>query len=259
MKRFEYFMNCKNQVTYVRAMQGHTSGSMISPEFMGQVEIPFNWKNVVFHTGCSLLGEFHPSTRTTSTILANEAIVVNGHVPANCIYRVSCLKGKQTLHEKVPIPRHAPKAILKSKWRVEQEQTLKTLVPMRGRIGKVPSEKDNMKIEILDDQCASVSWKQRADSTLTFLSLKLIFEFLQSGLDDKWLSDSMECYCYLRNNQDLLADGKTPLERKFGESFKGSIIPFGALWFFSQTPRETKREFINSKRKYCQESFLVLL
>ena len=51
----------------------------------------------------------------------------------------------------------------------------------------------------------------------------------QSGLDDKWWSDSMECYCYLRNVQDLLADGKTPHERRFGESFKGPIIPFGAL------------------------------
>ena len=52
---------------------------------------------------------------------------------------------------------------------------------------------------------------------------------LQSGLDDEWWSDSVECYCDLRNVQDLLADGKTPYERKFGESFKGPIIPFGAL------------------------------
>ena len=31
----------------------------------------------------------------------------------------------------------------------------------------------------------------------------------------------MECYCYLRNVQDLLADGKTPYERRFGEPKKG--------------------------------------
>ena len=30
----------------------------------------------------------------------------------------------------------------------------------------------------------------------------------RSGLDEKRWSDSMECYCYLRNVQDLLADGK---------------------------------------------------
>ena len=51
---------------------------------------------------------------------------------------------------------------------------------------------------------------------------------LQSELDDKWRSDSMECCCYLRNVQDLLADGKTLYERRFGESFKGPIIPSGA-------------------------------
>ena len=52
---------------------------------------------------------------------------------------------------------------------------------------------------------------------------------LQSGLDEKWWADSMECYCYLRNIQDLLSDGKTPYERRFGEPFKGTIIPFGSL------------------------------
>ena len=29
--------------------------------------------------------------------------------------------------------------------------------------------------------------------------------------------------------QDLLSDGKTPYERRFGEPFKGPIIPFGSL------------------------------
>ena len=39
----------------------------------------------------------------------------------------------------------------------------------------------------------------------------------------------MEGSCYLRNVQDLLADGKTQYERRFGEPFKGSIITFGAM------------------------------
>ena len=52
---------------------------------------------------------------------------------------------------------------------------------------------------------------------------------LQSGLDENWWADSMECYTYLRNIQDLLADGKTPYERRFGEPLKGPIIPFGSL------------------------------
>ena len=39
----------------------------------------------------------------------------------------------------------------------------------------------------------------------------------------------MECYTYLRNVTDLLSDGKTPYERRFGQSFNGPIIPFGLL------------------------------
>ena len=52
---------------------------------------------------------------------------------------------------------------------------------------------------------------------------------LQSGLDEHWWADSMECYTYLRNVTDLLADGKTPCERRFGQPFKGPIIAFGSL------------------------------
>ena len=43
------------------------------------------------------------------------------------------------------------------------------------------------------------------------------------------VGDSMGCYTYLRNVTDLLSDGKTPCERRFGQPFKGPIIPFGSL------------------------------
>ena len=52
---------------------------------------------------------------------------------------------------------------------------------------------------------------------------------LQSGLDESWWADSVECYTYLRNVTDSLSDGKTPFERRFGEPFKGPIIPFVSL------------------------------
>ena len=52
---------------------------------------------------------------------------------------------------------------------------------------------------------------------------------LQSGLNESWWEDSMECYTYLRNVTDLLSDGKTPYERLFGQPFTGLIIPFGSL------------------------------
>ena len=44
---------------------------------------------------------------------------------------------------------------------------------------------------------------------------------LQSGLDERWWSDSMECYCYLRSVQDLQSDGKTPYEDDLENHSKG--------------------------------------
>ena len=52
---------------------------------------------------------------------------------------------------------------------------------------------------------------------------------LQSGLNESWWADSMERYTYLRNVTDLLSDGKTLHERRFGQPCKGPIIPFGSF------------------------------
>ena len=52
---------------------------------------------------------------------------------------------------------------------------------------------------------------------------------LQSGLNESWWADSMECDTYLRNVTDLLSDGKTHYERRFGQPVKGPIFPFGSL------------------------------
>ena len=51
---------------------------------------------------------------------------------------------------------------------------------------------------------------------------------LQSGLNESWWADSMECYTYLRNVTDLFSDGKTPYERRFGQPFKRTNY---SMWF----------------------------
>ena len=52
---------------------------------------------------------------------------------------------------------------------------------------------------------------------------------LQSGLNENSWTDSTESCTYPRNIQDLLFDGKTQYERRFGEPLRGPIIPFGSL------------------------------
>ena len=51
---------------------------------------------------------------------------------------------------------------------------------------------------------------------------------LQSGLNENWWTDSMECYTYLRNVQDLFSDGKTPYERRFRKPLKRTN---NSIWF----------------------------
>ena len=52
---------------------------------------------------------------------------------------------------------------------------------------------------------------------------------LQSAVGNEWWADSMECYCCLRNIQDLLSDEKTPYDRWFGMPFNGLEMQFGAM------------------------------
>ena len=47
---------------------------------------------------------------------------------------------------------------------------------------------------------------------------------LQSGLNESWWADSMECYTYLRNVTDLLSDGKTPYEDVLGNHLKDRLF-----------------------------------
>ena len=78
----------------------------------------------------------------------------------------------------------------------------------------------------------------------------------QSGMDEKWWSDSMECYCYLRNAQDLLADGETPCERRFGEPFKRPIISFGPMVEYHPISARDQSRLHQFGKNVYQESFL---
>ena len=60
-------------------------------------------------------------------------------------------------------------------------------------------------------------------------------------------------FCYLQNVQDLLAEGKTPYERRFGEPFKGPIIPFGVMVEFHRFLQKTSQDSTNLVRKCYQE------
>ena len=74
---------------------------------------------------------------------------------------------------------------------------------------------------------------------------------LQSGLNESLWADSMECYTYLRNVTDLLSDGKTLYERRFGQPFEGPIIPFGSLVEYHPITAKNQSRIHQFGRKFC--------
>ena len=78
---------------------------------------------------------------------------------------------------------------------------------------------------------------------------------LQSGLNENWWADSMECSTYLRNVTDLLSDGKTPYERRFGQPFKGQSFRLVHWLGITLFLRRTSQESINLERKSYLDCF----
>ena len=54
-------------------------------------------------------------------------------------------------------------------------------------------------------------------------------------------------------DQDLLSDGKSPCERRFGVPFNGPVIPFGAMVEYYLVSAKDHRDCISSARKSYQE------
>ena len=72
---------------------------------------------------------------------------------------------------------------------------------------------------------------------------------LQSGLNENWWADSMECYTYLRNVQDLLSDGKLHTRDVFGNHLKDQSFRLVQWLSITLFLRKTSQESINLERK----------
>ena len=108
--------------------------------------------------------------------------------------------------------------------------------------------------------CEDLSWNRCTNGTAE-RAVRRVKEgtsavLLQTGLNESWWADSMECYTYLRNIQDLLSDGKTPYERRFGQPFKGPNIPFGSLVEYHPTTSKDQSRIHQFGKKVLPGLFL---
>ena len=72
---------------------------------------------------------------------------------------------------------------------------------------------------------------------------------LQSGLKENWWADSMECYTYLRNVQDLLSDGKHHMRDVLGNHLKDQLFHLVHWLSITLFLRKISQESINLERK----------
>ena len=79
---------------------------------------------------------------------------------------------------------------------------------------------------------------------------------LQSGLNESWRADSMECYTYLRNVTDLLFDGNTPYERRFGQQLTRINYFFGSLIEYHPTTAKDQSRIHQFGKKVFPGLFL---
>ena len=65
---------------------------------------------------------------------------------------------------------------------------------------------------------------------------------------------TVECYCYLRDVQDLLSDRKTPYERRFGEPHSGPKIPAGSMIEYHPTSAKDQARLHQLKGSFRESS-----
>ena len=119
---------------------------------------------------------------------------------------------------------HAKKKLLR-RWKGVHEHFSSRLKSQKSFTLTVPWNLAKLRGDLSWNRCTSTphrigkKWGFAERASAQDLRKGLVQYCLQSGLDEKWWADSMEFYCYLQNIQDLLSDGKTPYERRFGVPF----------------------------------------
>ena len=102
---------------------------------------------------------------------------------------------------------------------------------------------DPRRMELLKEQCAE---KQKG---------RLLYCCSQDWMK-RWWVDSTECFCHVQNVQDHLAVGKTPYEKRFGEPFKGPLIPLGAMVEYHPISAKDRSRLHQSGKKVLPGVFL---
>ena len=78
---------------------------------------------------------------------------------------------------------------------------------------------------------------------------------VQSGFDEAWWGEAMQCFCFLKNVVDQTSE-ETAYKRRFGYDFDGPLIPFGAHVAFLPSSKGDKARCHQFGSKMLQGIFV---
>ena len=135
---------------------------------------------------------------------------------------------------------------LATQWIQSYPCTTKSAEETQRSLGQVSRPEDNLRSMFTDTSleffqaCVELNWTLErstpyrsekhgfSERAVWRVKERISSVLFQYGLRESLREEATECYCYLRNVQDLLADSQTPNERRFNSPCEGPIIPFGA-------------------------------
>ena len=117
-----------------------------------------------------------------------------------------------------------------------------------GRLWRIIMEAISHRLETWNCRTSCTSNKRRDISVL-----------LQSGLNEEWWSDSMKCFYYLQNVQNLLANGKSQIWTKIWGIVQRTNCTFWRTGWISQNSQKDKSKNLLIWKENCHMIFLLVM
>ena len=149
-------------------------------------------------------------------VLSDNCESRNNHRYAVVVHRIQLLNGSRRIRAKTKTSQKKLTEACKSSWSPRGSQKSFTLtIPWNSeKLVKISSW----------NHCTSTPHRSETDG-IAEIAVRRVKEgtsavLLQSGLNESWGADFMECYTYLRNVTDLLSVGRRPMKDVLGSHLK---------------------------------------
>ena len=196
------------------------------------------------------------------------------------IFQTRCTR---RIQRKIFLIAYSPSQLISRTWRsVLADSSERVNTDSKGDASKVETQKrkhsihayfrtyrePSLKTKVIHmDDCEELSWNHRTAishrwetwnyrTSCTSSKRRDISVLLQSGLNEEWWSDSMKCFYYLQNIQNLLPNGKSQIWTKIWGIVQRTNCTFWRTgWMSPRNPRKIKARIHQFGKTNCHMIF----